>query len=211
MANTPIVPMGDDVGSSGAVDKSIPNAAAYEAAQNAPRPWQRGAALSSIAGLTFDRIEQFLANAGFDRAPWIAVCFACGIFAWFGLSSPWQWTSAIGLGILLCLAAMAAWRGDDTREHCRTAAITIGLVFAAGIVVIWARSEMVGAEPIERPAVERVQGYVLERQDQPADDRIRLTMAVRDAATGESRKIRVNVPFEEVSRIDGQEGEEALG
>ncbi|MEL7188518.1 MAG: ComEC/Rec2 family competence protein [Pseudomonadota bacterium] len=200
MADTPIVPLGDGVGSDVSADP-ISSAALENAAQIAPRPWQRGAGLSSIVGLGFGRIEAFLANAGFDRAPWIAVFFAAGIFAWFGLKTPWQWVSGIGVGLLIALAALAAWKHDDAREHCMRAAIAIGIVFAAGILVIWARSEMVGAEPIERPIVERVQGYVLERQDQPADDRIRLTMAVRDPATGESRKIRVNVPLAEVERI----------
>ncbi|MEL7197203.1 MAG: ComEC/Rec2 family competence protein [Pseudomonadota bacterium] len=203
MADTPIVPLGDGVGSNVSADP-ISSAALENAAQIAPRPWQRGAGLSSIVVRGFDRIEAFLANAGFDRAPWIAVCFACGIFAWFGLSSPWQWVSAIGGGLLIALAALAAWRGYDTREHCRSAALAIGFVFAAGIAVIWARSEIIGAQPMERPVVERVQGYVLERQDQPADDRIRLTMAVRDPDSGKSRKIRVNVPLEEVSRLREQ-------
>lgn len=204
MADVPIIPMGDDSGSSMAADRTIPIASSGDAFQNASRPWQKGARLSSVRRLGFDRIEAFLADAGFDRAPWLAVCFSSGIFAWFGLAQPWQWASAIGMGLLLALAAIAVWRRDEDRDHCRQAAIAIGLVFAAGVAIIWARSEMVGAEPIERPLVQRVQGYVLERQDQPADDRIRLTMAIRDPSTAESRKIRVNVPLKEVERIDAK-------
>ncbi|WP_249171921.1 ComEC/Rec2 family competence protein [Erythrobacter sp. JK5] len=63
--------------------------------------------------------------------------------------------------------------------------------------MIWLRSEVVGADPIARPVVERVQGFLLEREDQPAQDRTRLTLAVRDAESGESRKIRINVPLEQ--------------
>jgi len=61
--------------------------------------------------------------------------------------------------------------------------------------VIWARSAIVGAEPISAPRVELLQGHVLEREDEPADGRLRLTLAVRDAETGAARKVRVNVPF----------------
>lgn len=143
--------------------------------------------------------EGFLANAGFDRAPWLAVVFAGGILAWFALKTPWQWAGAVGAALLVALFALALWRDRPERENLRGAIIACGLVFAAGMSVIWLRSEMVGAEPIERPTIERVQGYVLEREDQPAEDRIRLTLAVRDAESGEGRKIRVNVPLEQAS------------
>ncbi|MGB3472001.1 MAG: ComEC/Rec2 family competence protein [Erythrobacter sp.] len=157
--------------------------------------------MSSTARTIADGSELFLASAGFDRAPWLAVVFASGILAWFALKSPWQWASAIGLCCLVALAALAVWpRGgeaDEERAHLRSALIACALVFASGLAIIWLRSEMVGAEPIERPMVERVQGYVLERDDQPAQQRFRLTLAVRDAATAQSRKIRINVPMEQ--------------
>ncbi|WP_407874321.1 ComEC/Rec2 family competence protein [Qipengyuania nanhaisediminis] len=147
-----------------------------------------------------DAFERFLADAGYDRAPWLAVLFAGGILAWFALASPWQWASAIALSLLGALFALALWRDRPERDRLRSAVIACTLIFAAGIAVIWARSEMVHAIPIERPSVERVQGYVLEREDQGAQDRIRLTMAVRDANTGEGRKIRVNIPLETVEQ-----------
>ncbi len=161
------------------------------------RTWRKTPALSSMGPRLGTIFEDFLAGAGFDRAPWIAVVFAGGILTWFALGSPWQWASAIVAGLLLAIAAAAIWRGMEDRVLLRQAAITVGLVFAAGVATIWLRSEMVGAEPIERPVVERIQGYVLEREDQPAQNRIRLVMAVRDAESGESRKIRVNVPTEQ--------------
>lgn len=171
--------------------------------------------MSSVGAWLADRAEAFLASAGFDRAPWIAVCFACGILAWFVLKTPWQWASGIGCGVLVALAALALWPpgtlADETRAHIRQALVACGLVFAAGIAVIWARSEMVGAAPIERPAIERVEGYVLERQDQPSDDRIRLTLAVRDASSGQSRKIRVNIALAEVERVNRLYGSELDG
>lgn len=157
MADTPIIPMGDDIqsGPAAAGDTS------YSPDQPKPaRLWQRGARLSSVAANLADRAEAFLADAGFDRAPWLAVIFACGILTWFGLASPWQWASGIGLGVLLALAALAVWPlggpADETRGHLRSAIVACALVFAAGLAVIWARSEMVGAEPIDRPVIQRV-------------------------------------------------------
>lgn len=195
MGDAPLVPLGN-----GPTEPAIAKNVAMQ------RPWQSGATLSSIARRLGDFIELFLSNARFDRAPWLAVVFAGGVLAWFGLATPWQWAAAIGLGVLLALAALAAWRGDDARGHMRSAAIACGIVFAAGIAVVWLRSEIVGAEPAARPAVERVQGYILARDDQPAQDRIRLTLAVRDAETAQSRKIRINVPLETLRDVEDGQG-----
>ncbi len=190
MREPPIVPLGED-----GLDPAIADNVALQ------RPWQRGAGLSSVLGAGTARkigdvFETFLGTSGFDRAPWLAVVFASGILTWFALKTPLQWVIAIGCALLVALTGIAAWRGDEERGHIRSAMIACGLIFAAGIAVIWLRSEMVGAEPIERPSVERVQGYVLDREDQPSQDRIRLTLAIRDAEAGQARKIRINVPFD---------------
>jgi competence protein ComEC len=211
MGNTPIIPMGDGADGSDA---------AVAAAGNSPaRPWQTHPGLSSTGGnagwfgIALSQAERFLAEAGFDRAPWLAVAFACGILTWFALPGPWQWIAAIGSSLLFALAALAIWPSGsaiaDERGHLRRAMIALGIVFAAGMTVIWARSEIIGAEPIERPLIERVQGYVLDREDQPSDKRVRLTLAVRDAATGESRKIRINVPLDALAEAEAEAGEGA--
>lgn len=195
LRDAPIIPMGDDAGS-----EAASGGAALRETRS--RPWQSATGLSSVSRLSarpiLDRAEAFLADAGFDRAPWLAVIFALGILTWFSLAQQWQWVAAIGSGILLALAAAALWREEDDRVHLRQACVAGGLVFAAGLLAVWVRSEMVGAEPIERPMIERIQGYVLDRQDQPAENRVRLTLAVRDAETAQSRKIRVNVPLDQV-------------
>ena len=155
--------------------------------------------------------ERFLSQAGLDRAPWLAVVFAGGILTWFALKTPWQWAAAIGLALIVAGFALALWRDRPERDHLRSAVLACAIVFAAGITVIWLRSEAVGASAIERPMIERVQGYVLERDDQPSQDRIRLTLAVRDAETGDSRKIRVNVPLETLAETDAQYAGEGTG
>jgi len=208
MDNAPIIPMGD--GGEGS------DAAGF-ATENPPaRPWQTHPGLSSAGGFDgwrsagLSRAERFLAEAGFDRAPWLAVAFACGILAWFALPGPWQWLAAIGSSVLVALTALAIWpRGSamaEERGHLRRAVIAVCVLFAAGTAVIWARSEIVGAEPIERPVIERVQGFVLDREDQPSQDRVRLTLAIRDAGTGESRKIRVNVPLGALAAAEAETG-----
>jgi len=202
MADAPIIPMGDEPAGATTPAADIP-IAPQEATQ---RLWQRGGGLSSVWGAIGDNLENFLGQAGFDKAPWLAVVFACGILTWFGLKSPWAWAATIGLSLIFAGLAVAAWRDTVARDYLRNAVVACTLVFAAGICVVWLRSEAVGAEAIERPTVQRVQGYVLSREDQPSQDRIRLVMAVRDATSAQSRKIRVNVPLEVVAEANAAHG-----
>ncbi len=210
MRDAPIIPMGDEA-------EGTPAASLARAV-----PWQSAPYLSSSSGQSrfssalAEHAERFLGHAGFDRAPWLAVVFATGIFTWFGLANPWQWLAAIMAGLVAAGAALLIWpygsAADETRSNLRLAVMACALVFAAGVAVIWARSEMVGAAPIVRPVIERVQGYVLVREDQPAEGRVRLTLAIRDAASGEARKIRVNVTSAQASEAapDGGLAEGAI-
>ncbi|MEW4447910.1 ComEC/Rec2 family competence protein [Qipengyuania sp. JC766] len=147
--------------------------------------------MSSIA----DRAEAFLDRAGFDRAPWLTVAFAGGIALWFTLAAPWQWCAAIGACLLLALGAFAVWRDRPGRVELQKAVIALPVMVALGIGVVWARSELVGAEAIDGPRVERFDARILEREEQPAQDRIRLVLAMHDSEAGEARKVRVNVPL----------------
>ena len=155
-------------------------------------PWRKAARLSSVA----DASEAFLARAGFDRGPWLAVALAGGIAAWFALPNSGWWVAAMTAGLVLALGALALWRGEEERSNLVIACVGTGLLVAFGVALIWARSELVGAEPIERPGSMVVAGKVLERIEQPADDRIRLVLATRER-TGRAIKVRVNVPLEQ--------------
>ncbi len=141
-----------------------------------------------------DLAERFLASAGFDRGPWLTVFFASGIGAWFLLGSSWQWLAIMTLSTLLALGAIAVWRGDDGRANIRLAVTAAGIAFACGMAVVWARSELIGAEPIERPAMMYLDARILEREEQPSQQRVRLILAARDAEAARSIKVRVNVP-----------------
>ncbi|TMM49972.1 ComEC/Rec2 family competence protein [Qipengyuania marisflavi] len=172
---TPEIPMGEAV------------LTAHGAVQ---RPWPMHARLSSFGDLA----ERFLGRAGFDRAPWLAVAFAGGIGLWFALASPWQWAAAIGLALLAALAAAALWRGREDRANLLLAVVSIGLAVAAGSILVWARSAMVGAEAVPAPRFGQFEARILERIEQPAEQRVRLVIAARDADNGRAIKLRVNVP-----------------
>lgn len=172
----PLVPLGEEPGDA--------------AAQHSP--WRKLRGLSSVA----DGAEQFLATSGFDRGPWLAVALAAGIGAWFVLDTPAHWVLAITTGLLTAVGAVAAWKGREDRGHLVGALVACGLLLAFGTGLAWSRSEMVGAEPFERPVYDTFKGRVLERIEQPARERVRLVLATRHPETAEPVKIRINVPLD---------------
>ena len=173
---TPLVPFGEG------------DPAADAAVQ---RPWRMRGTMSRFASA----VEGFLAASGFDRGPWLVVAFAAGIGAWFVLHEPWQWILAGTGATMLALAAAAIWKGDEGRAHLRLALGAAGLAFVLGLSVVWARSELVGAKPLDRPGMMRLDARVLEREEQPAEGRVRIVLAARDAEEGRPIKVRVNVPL----------------
>ena len=139
-------------------------------------PWRNRARLSSVA----DAAESALARAGFDRGPWLAIAFAGGIAAWFGLDSPAEWILAASLCLFTALGAVALWRGNEARAHLLMATVAVGVLGAAGLGIAWSRSELAGAEPFARPVSATFEGRVLERIEQPAEGRVRLVLATRE-------------------------------
>jgi len=178
--DTPIIPMGD-------ASASTPDGSGIPA-----RPWQSRSGKSSAGAgqgaALAARAEDFLAAGGFDRAPWLAVLFMGGILTWFTLPGPLYWLAAMVAAGGYAVAAWQAWpplsEACERRVHLRQALLAGGLVFAAGIAVVGARSEVAGEPPIAAPTAEVLHGAVLEREDEPAEGRIRLTLAVRLAGDG---------------------------
>ncbi len=156
------------------------------------RPWRKALDLSSA----LDGIESFLGSREFDRAPWLVVALIGGIALWFRLAGPWQWIASIGVALIAALAATALWRDRPERTNVRMATVGFGLAIALGVLLIWSRSAIVGAEPIERPVLTSIDGRVLDRRDKPAQGRVRITLAYRDAVSGSARKVRINVPLD---------------
>ena len=178
---TPLVPMGEDPADA-ALQRTL---------------WRKPISLSSIVATIVDGAEAFLGRAGFDRGPWMIVAFAGGIGLWFALPAPGHWLAAIFAGLLISVSALAIWKGQEERTHLVWALVAIGLLISSGVGLAWARSVTVGAPAFERPMSMLVEGRVLERIEQPADDRVRLVLAIRHPETSEAVKVRINVPLEQ--------------
>ncbi len=167
--------------------------AGEEARDAVPRPWRMRAGLSSFPG----QIDAFLERADFDRGPWLVVAFAAGIGLWFALPAPGHWSAAIAVALGGAGAAALLWRRQEARSHLLAASISLSLALALGLALVWARSALVGAEPIPHPRFERIDGRILEREEQPAEERVRLVLATRDGKSGRALAYRVNVPLAE--------------
>ena len=97
----------------------------------------------------------------------------------------------------LALFAWLHWRGRGEREFLRVAAMGMCLVFALGVATIWSRSEIVGTPPLSRPYTGPIEGTILTREEQPAEGRVRLTLAVREPETGRALQSQAQRPSRE--------------
>ncbi len=156
------------------------------------RHWRRPGSLSSM----LEPVEHFLAGSRFDRAPWLVVSYAAGIAAWFMLDNPGQWLSLICASLALGLCGLAAMRKDGRFPLTRLAVAATTLMLAAGCGTIWAKSALTGEAAIARPIVATFDARVLDREDRPADARVRLMLATQEPGTGRAIMVRVNLPMQ---------------
>ncbi|MGB3739176.1 MAG: DUF4131 domain-containing protein, partial [Pontixanthobacter sp.] len=154
-------------------------------------------ALSSCRHAVLGRIDAFLGAAEFDKGPWLVIAFAFGIAVWFILDTPAAWITTILMAFLGASMAYLRPRGDRSLANLRMAVIGLTVMFALGVSLIWLRSETVGAPAIDRPSVTVFDARILMRDEQPARDRVRLILAMRNEDTNEAEKVRVNVPWEQ--------------
>ena len=142
------------------------------------------------------RAERFLAKAGVEQGPWAVVAFAAGIAAWFVCANAWQWLGVISVGLGLALAALAGLRAEGRYPHLRRAFVVAAIALAGGCALVWGKAALVGAEPIIRPTVATIEARVLSREEQPAEQRVRLLLATREPGSGRAIKVRVNLDAE---------------
>ena len=171
---TPLVPMGSDA----------PDSAALQ-----HKEWRKLPNLSSgLAGA-----EQFLAASQFELGPWLVVGFAAAIAAWFAAANAWQWLGIIALAAGSALAAAAALLADGRYPYLRRSGLLAGLAVAFGCSFVWGKSALVGTVPLARPTVAWLTGRLLVREEQPAEQRVRLRLATREPGTGRAVLVRVNL------------------
>lgn len=171
---TPLVPMGD----------APPDGAALQ-----HKHWPKLPDLSS--GLA--RCEQFLAQSRFELANWIVVAFAAGIAAWFAAGNAWQWRGIIAASLAVSLGAAALSPAEGRFPYLRRSLIVAGMAVALGCGFVWAKSAVIGTQPIAHPTVATFVGRLIAREEQPAEDRIRMRLVAREPGSGRVIQVRVNL------------------
>jgi competence protein ComEC len=139
-------------------------------------------------------LERFLGEAGFERAPWLAVAFGSGIALWFTLPAQGHWLALMAICIGISMASAAILREHGHYPYLRLTGIVIPFVVAAGCGSVWVRSSMIGAEPIAHPGVAMLAGRILSIEKQPAQTRSRIIMATREPGTARAIRVRLNLP-----------------
>ncbi len=156
------------------------------------KSWRKHLDLSSAPA----HAELFLENAPFERAPWLAVGLAFGIAAWFALGTWWEWLALLA-GLAGCVTlTLAALPADGSFPFLRKAVLSMAAVLALGAGAAWTKSEVVGTAPIARAWVGTVAGRITAVEPQPAEERVRLTVATHLPDRAEAVKVRINVPLD---------------
>ncbi len=150
--------------------------------------WRRLAGLSS--GL--ERLERFISEAGFARGPWLAVAYGCGIAAWFALPGRLEWLALLACTLAVAAGAAAGFRSNGRFPWLRQAICGASLALAAGCGTVWTKSELIGTPGITTPVSAGFTGIVTSRDEQPAEGRTRLTIAIRDPGNA-SRIVRARI------------------
>lgn len=152
--------------------------------------WRGFHGFASVWAGCLRTVEHFLDSAGFDRGPWLAVGFGAGIAAWFGLPGRWAWLALLAAcGGVAVLAS--GWMAE--LPHLRRAGLGMALAVAAGCGVAWTKSAVTGTPPIAHFMAGELTGRVLEREDEPARNRIRLRLATREPRSGRAISVRINL------------------
>jgi competence protein ComEC len=154
------------------------------------RPWISQSHLSrSLAG-----VECFLSNSGFARAPWLTVAFGTGIIAWFSLAQAEVWAGVCVVCVLIAVFSRSRQNELSRFPYIGRAIFALSLMVLAGCLTIWTRSEIIGQAAISRPVAGLFTARVLEREEQPALERVRLVLALRYPESRRAIKVRMNVP-----------------
>jgi competence protein ComEC len=115
-----------------------------------------------------------------DQLPlWLPIALGLGVAAWLILPAQSLWIGFILAGLGLAAAGpVLGWPRRIGRV-----AVLGGLVAALGCSLIWWRAESVRHRVLDRPTVTEVVGLVKAVEDQPAQERVRLRIAVEEDAT----------------------------
>ncbi|MBB3990876.1 ComEC/Rec2 family competence protein [Croceicoccus naphthovorans] len=93
----------------------------------------------------------------------------------------------------------------------RNAVAALAIAFIAGMCIIWARSELVGTPALGRPLVKQAAFRILEREDDPARNRVRLVVLAQMSSDAPVRA-RISVPdrFDASQLVEGATAEARL-
>ncbi len=159
---------------------SAPNIGEAPLPQRARGYWK---AWFSAAG---EELERLLEAERAQLPPWLAVGLGSGIAAWFALDRPAEWQA------FLCLAAAVALIGFTLGSGRAGRALGwFALAAAIGCALVWARSVLVAAPRLDRPAVAQLDGTVVTVDHLAARQTTRVVL--QSATAGLPPRLRLSI------------------
>jgi competence protein ComEC len=153
-------------------------------------------------------IERWLEAERDQLVLWLPVALGGGIALWFVLPDPIAWSVAMLVLAALGLAGLAVGRGGRGARAVAAGA----LAAAAGLGLIWARSDRVAAPVLERTMVVAFAARVENVEPLAARDLVRLTLAPVGSATDSRgdeatlpQRVRVNLAEADVPQALGKD------
>lgn len=147
-------------------------------------------ALVALARAIVERAKSWLDSERDQYVLWLPVLFGTGVAAWFALPGNLAWSGWLCISAAIALASLLFRRPGAVG---RRLLLVAGLALALGCAAAWARSAIVAAPVLARPAVVRFTADVIAVEPQPARDATRLLLRL-DPRVGLPAIVRVNVP-----------------
>ncbi|WP_438731514.1 ComEC/Rec2 family competence protein [Parasphingorhabdus sp. DH2-15] len=120
------------------------------------------------------------------------IAFAIGIGLWFGLPYREYWLAVIMTSTILALISFGVGYIRPARAVSFRWLAAVFLMIAAGMIAIWGKSMLVGAQPLERPWVGVLEGTIKEIENLPARGKVRIYVAPLDGQNL-PKNVRLNI------------------
>jgi competence protein ComEC len=149
------------------------------------------AMLARPAAAMLDSTEHWLFSQRENLFLWVPVAFGAGIAAWFQLPGTMAWT---GFCLVMAALALTFWLAGGKTYLLARLIVVACLAALAGCCIVWAKSSLIAAPVLERPAIVRFDAEIIGVETLAARGTIRL-LVEPDPAAQLPPLMRINLPM----------------
>ena len=149
------------------------------------------AVLARSASQMLVSTEQWLFFQRENLFLWVPVAFGSGIAIWFQLPGAMAWT---GFCLVMLALALVFWLAGGKTYLLARLVVVASLAALAGCCIVWAKSSLIAAPVLERPAIARFDAEIIGVEALAARGTIRLLVRP-DQVSQLPPRMRVNLPM----------------